>query len=371
MIEEKELLKKLITFRRELHQIPELGFNTVKTKLYIIEKLKNLNCTVSPLLENGLTAYFDMGKAETIAFRCDMDGLPIEETNDFSFVSTHEKCSHSCGHDGHMTNMLGFALVLNNYIKEGIEFKNNILIIFQPAEETIVGAKAICDTDIFSRYNVSSIYGLHLWPGLETGEIYTKEGPMMAHSTEVNIDFYGKSAHCGKPAEGHDALLSASEFLTKIYQYKENNIQEPSILKFGKLHSGNVRNAISPYSRLEGTMRTFSLETRVNIETALKNISDDINSKYDVSVKIDTEIYHPAVINDNNLLNNAKEKNSSIKILDEPVFIAEDFSFYQERIPGLFFFLGTGMNIPLHSTNFNFNEEALLQGVKLFLSLIE
>lgn len=373
MIDYNNLLTKAIKYRRDLHKIPELGFDVFKTEKYIKNVLSHLNCKIEPLVKTGLTAFFDFNKADTIAFRADMDGLPIKEVNTLSFVSQHEGCMHACGHDGHVANLLAFAKLLSEHKKIGTNFNHNILLIFQPAEETIVGAKAICGTEIFEKFNVKEIYGLHLWPMLGMGTIASRPGPMMAHSTQVNIDFFGKSAHCGEPEKGNDALDAACRFVNALYKYREEHIPERCIIKFGKMSSGNVRNAISSYTRLEGTMRTFLPETWDKLVNKMNSLATAVYDVLGVNVEVDISNSHPAVINDEILFKKVKkallESDLDFVELKKPVAIAEDFSFFQEEIPGVFFFLGTGSGIPLHSNNYNFDENVLLDGIKLFESL--
>lgn len=367
------LLDDIRKYRQDLHRIPELGFLVYKTGAYVKEILSKLECKIEPLVNTGFAVFFDFGCEESLCFRCDMDGLPIEEQTVAFYASEHEGCMHACGHDGHMANMLGFAHVLDKYIKERKELPYNALLIFQPAEETIDGAEAIVKTTVFEDYNVKAIYGLHLWPMIEKGEIASKPGAMMARSTNVKVIFEGKSAHAGEPDKGRDALLAACEFVTKIYDYKDNFIRERSILQFGKMESGNVRNAISPYTSLDGTMRTFNDLTWAKIVNAMRNIADDIEQNIGVKVDVDVSQWHPAVVNDTTLYSKIKYalKNLDFVELRRPVMIAEDFSCFEQVLPGVFFFLGTGTGIPLHNDHFDFEEDVLLNGIKLFDTLLK
>jgi Metal-dependent amidase/aminoacylase/carboxypeptidase len=193
---------------------------------------------------------------------------------------------------------------------------------------------------------------------------------MMAKSTTIKVEIEGLSSHCGEPEKGHDALVAACKFIDLLYDYKDNHIRERSILKFGKMHSGTVLNAISDYSRLDGTMRTFEESTWKKLVNAMHHYAKQISGIYNVKFFIDTSKFHPAVVNDEVLYKKIKPKLVDEHInfveLRRPVMIAEDFSFFEEVLPGIFFFLGTGTGIPLHSNNFNFDESVLIEGVKLF-----
>jgi amidohydrolase len=370
MIDYNELIKEVIGYRRDLHQIPELGFFVYKTNAYVRSILSRLNCTVEPVAKTGLVAYFDFGRPQTLCFRADMDGLPIEEETGLTYSSMNDGCMHACGHDGHMANLLGFAKILDSYKKDDREFNYNALLLFQPAEETIDGALTICGTHIFEHFNVKAIFGLHLWPFLEKGEIATKPGAMMAKSTAIAIDIDGLSSHCGEPEKGHDALAAACRFIDLLYDFKSEHVRERSVLKFGKMESGTVRNIISDHTRLDGTMRTFEDLTWKKLINAMKHYARQVESLYEVKFTIDTSKYHPAVVNDESLYNEIKcelvDKHMNFVELRRPSMIAEDFSFFEEQLPGLFFFLGTGTRIPLHSNNFDFDDSVLIEGIKLF-----
>ena len=363
-----KLSTQVIEYRHDLHKIPEIGFLVYQTSSYVKHVLSGLDCTISDIVKTGILAFFDFGCDETIVFRADMDGLPIEENTDLPFKSEHPGCMHACGHDGHMAGLLGFAQVLDEYKKENRKTNYNALLLFQPAEETIDGALRICGTHIFDKFNVKAIFGLHLWPMLSKGEIASRPGPMMARSTEVTIDFEGVSAHCGEPQKGKDALDAACLFVTHIYKYKEHHIRERSVLKFGFLESGTVRNAISASSCLKGTMRTFSEETWDHLNEAMNRLAEEITEQLGVTIKVDTSKGHPAVVNDGDLYSLIKPALMDLNYVEmrRPVMIAEDFAFFEKQLPGVFFFLGTGSGIPLHSDDYTFDDDVIIEGTKLF-----
>ncbi len=368
----KQLQSEIIDHRRNLHKIPELGFLVYKTAAYLKEVMSNYDCTIETVATTGLACLFDFNKEETIAFRADMDALPIEENTGLSYCSTHLGAMHACGHDGHMATMLGFAHLLDSYKKTMRPVNCNVLIIFQPAEETIDGAQAIVDSKILEKYKVKSIFGMHLWPMLEKGEIASRPGPMMAKSTEVSITIEGESSHCGEPEKGIDALQAACDFVNKIYEFKDLYVQDRSILKFGHMVSGTVRNAISPYTKIEGTMRTFQDRTWDILARAMKHLGESIEKAYGVTFSLDLSKSHPAVINDEELYMKVKPYLNTLNYVElrRPVMIAEDFSCFEKVLPGIFFFLGTGTGIPLHSKDFNFDDSILIEGVRLFDTIL-
>ncbi len=373
MIDFKTLSHDIIQYRRDLHQIPELGFYVYKTSAYVKNILSGLSCRVDEIVKTGVIAFFDFGREQTVAFRADMDALPITEETGAPYASLHEGCMHACGHDGHMAIMLGFARVLDDYYRRGLKMNCNALLLFQPAEETIDGALKICGTHLFDRYNIKAIFGLHLWPMLSKGEIASRPGPMMAKSTAVEVEIEGVSAHCGEPEKGRDALEAACKFVSDIYMFKTLFVKDRSVLKFGKIESGTVRNAISPHSRLDGTMRTFNEKTWNTLVEAMKSLGEELESTYGVTFKLDVSKSHPAVINNETLYALVKPQLAPLNYVElrKPVMIAEDFSFFEQQMPGIFFFLGTGSGIPLHSDNYDFDDTVLIDGVKLFDTLIK
>ena len=243
--------------RHALHRIPELDRALPKTLAYLKNALSGLGCQVFAPMDGALCAWFDFGADSAIAFRADMDALPITEKTGVDYASTHPGKMHACGHDGHMAILLELARRLSG--KERLP--HNVLLVFQPAEETTGGAKDICDTGVFARYNVKAIFGLHLWPGLPAGKIFSRKNELMARSCEVTVDIYGKSAHIAKATEGIDALMAGTEFYQKAVAMERalpDNIFR--LLKFGKFQSGTVRNALSAHTHMEGSLRAFQDE---------------------------------------------------------------------------------------------------------------
>ena len=358
---------QIIQDRRALHRIPELDVRLPKTLEYLKTALAGLNCRVFAPMESALCAFFDFGAEKTLAFRADMDALPIQEVNETAYVSTHAGQMHPCGHDGHMAMLLELARRLN--AKK--ENPWNILLVFQPAEETIGGAKFICDTGVFEEYRVEAIFGLHLWPGLESGKVFSRQNELMARASEINVDIYGKSAHIAKASEGVDAIAAGTEF------YRRAMAMEASLparilrlLKFGKFESGAVRNALSAPTHMEGSLRAFQDEIFDGMKDQLSAIGRELEAEFGCRVEIDINSGYPAVMNSPDLCQRVKNT-ANFTELDAPYMTAEDFAFYQRRIPGMFLFLGTGDGPALHTCNFDFDETILAKGADFFETLAE
>lgn len=366
-----QISKKIIKYRRDLHMIPELGYKEYETGKYILKATAEMDCQVESAAGTGFLFYFDFKKPETLAFRCDMDALPINEQTDFPFISHNPGKMHACGHDGHMAIMLGFMEIIDDIKKCGESLPHNILCIFQPAEEIILGAREICRSGILDKYNIKAIFGTHIWPAAPAGYICTMPGAMMARSTEINVVIEGLSSHAGEPEKGKDALEAAAVFISHVYAYKRANLPSNSVLKFGKMISGNVRNAISARTELFGTTRTFDDKIFDMMIAEMEAAGKMIEKNFGVSFSLDSSNSHPCVVNDPVLYKKIKPvlENLNFVEMKEPVKIAEDFSFYQEKYPGVFFHLGTDSSTPLHSADYYIDESALIEGVKLFEAL--
>lgn len=353
--------------RRALHRIPELDRDLPKTLAYLRQSLEGLKCRVFVPMDGALCAYFDFGATSAIAFRSDADALPIRENTGVEFASTHPGKMHACGHDGHMAILLELARRLNE--KETLP--HNVLLVFQPAEETTGGAKDLCATGVFKEYKVKAIFGLHLWPGLGAGEIFSRAQEMMSRSCEVKVEILGKSAHIAKAQEGVDAMAAGVDFYSRVMAMEAALPKKVfRLLNFGKMESGTVCNAISGHTRLEGSLRAFQDNVFYSLRAGIVSIGKDVERRTGCTVNIYMNDGYPAVINPTDLYNRVR-KLVNFRELEMPSMITEDFSWYQKSLPGLFFFLGLGDVPALHADDFNFNEEVLVKGADFFEQLAE
>ena len=369
--------KQLINIRSDLHKIPEMGFKEFKTSNYIGNKMKKLGPDrLENVAETGWIAFF-RGKEgkRTLAFRSDMDGLPVLECESHTIKSEHQGMMHACGHDGHMAILLAFAEFISS--NRG-RIKDNIVLIFQPAEEGPGGAEIVADSKIFKEMNIDEIYGIHLFPLVEEGKIVLKEGPLMAQSGEIDVSILGKSAHGAQPQEGIDAVMAATAFISEAQKIISRFIKpiDPAIITFGKVWGGEIRNIIAGEMHLEGTIRTFSEDVYSSIKKRLKDIAGGIETIYGCKIEIVFRDMYPPVVNDKKVVERFRKAYDGEIVDIEPQMLAEDFSYYQKKVPGLFLFLGTGnkekgYTSPLHSNTFNFDESVLVKGLKAYASVIE
>ena len=353
--------------RRQLHRIPELDRALPKTMAYLTQALEGLGCRLFSPIPGSLCAWFDFGRDRAIAFRADADALPIGEKTGAAYASTHPGQMHACGHDGHMAILLELARRLGEKKTLG----HNVLLVFQPAEETTGGAKDLCETGLFRQRKVEAIFGLHLWPGLPAGKIYTCPGAMMARSGEVTVDVYGASAHIAKAEQGIDALAAGMEVYRRARELEGSLPREaPRVLNFGLFQSGRVRNALSAHTHMEGSLRAFDDGVFFSLSRGLEKIAAQVAASSGCQVVLSVSEGFPAVHNPPELVE-AVGRIAALETLAEPSMTTEDFSWYQRSMPGVFFFLGLGDTPGLHSDTFDFDERILIKGADFFQRLAE
>jgi hippurate hydrolase/N-acetyldiaminopimelate deacetylase len=376
MIKKKisDLKYEIIQTRRDLHNIPETAFNEIKTSEYLRDKLLNMGYNVESVARTGLIAYKQIDEnKKTICFRSDIDALNILEETNLSFSSSNSNM-HACGHDAHMSILMGFA----KYLLDANLDKHAILL-FQPAEENENGAKYVIEDPTFQKFNIESIFGLHVQPDLAEGVIGVKPGPFMAQVVEFDIKISGKSCHGAQPDKGIDSIILASQLINNfqsiITRYKSP--MEPAVLTIGEINGGTSRNIISGETILKGTLRTFDIDVYNLIRDKMLAVCKGIEVMHEAKVTINFFGFNPPVKNDAFLYQKFTELFEPDElILMEPMAIAEDFGFYQMEIPGLFFMLGCrneskGHIYPLHNSKFDFNEDILLTGVETLARIAE
>lgn len=355
--------------RRALHRIPELDRQLPQTMAYLRAALAPLRCTLSSPIESSLCAYFDFGADTTIAFRSDADALPITETTGAEYASQHPGCMHACGHDAHMAMLLELARRLD--AKPAL--KNNVLLVFQPAEETTGGARDICRSGVLRAYGVEAVFGLHLWPDLPAGVVASRRSELMSRSCEITVDITGRSSHIAKSGEGIDALAAGVEYYRRAAALEA---ALPStvyrLCKFGRMESGTVRNAVSGHTHMEGSLRAYQDEVFYGLLEGLRRIGREIEAETGCTVALTASEGYPAVINPPALYDHIRSDCGILFAeLEKPVMITEDFSWYQQQLPGMFFFLGTGPSPALHAADFDFDESILHNGPDLFEQIAE
>lgn len=367
-----DALSQIKKWRRDLHQIPEIGLQEYKTSKYLKEELIKIGYNPISVLDTGLLVYIDNHCKDTIAFRSDIDALKITEQNNIEFASKHCGYMHACGHDGHMAALLGLAKRL---AKSDEKFAFNILLIFQPAEEAPGGAKLLVEKGILKKYCVKAIFGMHLMPTIEEGKIACRPGPLMAQNGELDVVVKGQSAHAGLYHLGVDSIVIASQIICQYQSIISRVISpvESCVINIGEIKGGTVRNIVADRTEFKGTVRTYSEAVFKKITDTMQLINQGMENTYGCKIDFSCPPMYPPVLNDYHLyrqfINIVGQNYLELK---EPLMLAEDFAYYQKEVPGIFFYVGTKnkqYTSGLHTETFNFDEAVLLQAVEVYYRL--
>ena len=369
------LLQDCIEIRHSLHKIPERGFKEFKTSAYVRKTLEKTSPdSIESLAGTGLKAvYYTPGADETIAFRADMDGLNTEELCDTPYKSTHPGKMHGCGHDGHMTVLLLLAKLIS---ANRDRLKANIVLLFQPAEEGKGGAGRMINDGAMQNPKIDRIYGLHLWPDVPKGKFGMRWGPLMAMACEFDIAVHGVSAHGASPQKGVDAVVAASTLITLLQTAISRDIDphKDALLTIGRISGGVARNIIADEVIMNATLRVFEQQVYDQLIQRIYSMADGLAVAMGAKFEITELMHYPCVSNPRELVEDFYNYlDAEDIVLIDSVLAAEDFSCYQNEVPGLFFFLGAGggkNSAPLHNNYFDFDEDALLYGLEVYRRLL-
>lgn len=366
-----------VKIRRELHRIPEIGFGLHKTHEYIRPILEEC-CPdeVLTIAETGLkVVFYAPGAERTIAFRADMDGMSNTEENRFRFRSRHRGVMHGCGHDGHMTILLLLARWIS---RNRDKLRCNVVLLFQPGEEGWAGARRMIDDGALISPKVDRIYGLHLWPTVPKGKIGIRWENLMAQTSDFVIRVHGKSAHASTPQIGVDAIVVAAELITMVQSIITRDVDphQDALLTLGKINGGTAHNVIAEEVTMSGTLRVFSNELFDKLKKQLLALLKGLEMATGATISLETIVHYPYLANPRELVERFYTVLDSMEdvVLVEPVMAAEDFAEYQQEVEGMFMFLGINGGrggAPLHSSKFDFDEDALLVGVEAFKRILE
>ncbi|MED0872946.1 M20 peptidase aminoacylase family protein [Bacillus mobilis] len=369
----EQLTEALISIRRNLHEHPELSYEEFETTKAIKNWLKEKNITIiNSSLETGVIAEIS-GKhsGPIIAIRADIDALPIQEETNLPYASKIHGRMHACGHDFHTAAIIGAAYLLKE--KES-SLSGTVRFIFQPAEESSNGACKVIEAGHLR--DVQAIFGMHNKPDLPVGTIGIKDGPLMAGVDRFEIEIHGVGTHAAVPDAGVDPIVASSQIVMALQTIVSRNISSShnAVVSVTNIHSGNTWNVIPEKATLEGTVRTFQTETREKIPALMKRIIQGVSDALGVKTEFRFYAGPPAVHNNTSLTNlstQVAEKMNLNIISPTPSMAGEDFSFYQQEIPGSFVFMGTSGTHEWHHPAFTVDERALPISAEYFALLAE
>jgi amidohydrolase len=379
-------LPAVAELRHRLHQIPELGYEEVKTATVIRQELDRLGLKYAAGVEGAPTATVawigDLAKP-CVALRADIDALPIVERTGLPYASTHPGRMHACGHDGHMSILMGTAAVLKPIAEKlGVCVK----FVWQPAEEGGGGADVLTRAGVLDGRigpRVAAIFGLHGWPGLPVGVVSTRPGALLAATDTFIATFIGKGCHGAFPHLGRDPIVAAAEAVINLQQFVTRDLDptEPAVITVGMFHAGTATNIIPDRAVIEGTARTLSDPARKLIEQSMRRRCEGIAAAAGCQVEFKWEPGYPPTINDPKMADyvaaTARQVLGDARFIPaaRPAMGGEDFAYYLEKTPGCFFLVGVcpsdRAEYPsLHSDQYDFTDAAMAVGMRMFVELV-
>ncbi|KQN42972.1 hydrolase [Serratia sp. Leaf50] len=365
------LIEQLVSWRRELHQHPELSNHEFATTERITAWLKEADIRVLPLrLKTGVVVEIGQGEP-LIALRADIDALPIEEATHRPFASKNAGVMHACGHDIHTSVMLGVAYRLKAQEKQ---LKGRVRILFQPAEETFNGAKQLIDAGALE--GVQAIFGMHNAPDLPLGTLKTRGGAFYANVDRFSITINGKGAHAARPHEGIDSVVIGSQIVTTLQTLASRiySAQESVVVSVTRFTAGNTWNVLPQTVELEGTVRTHNDTIREAIPQRIRSLVEGIAGGFGARATLDWQPGPPALINTPQwadfALSIAKESGYNVEVAT-PQMGGEDFAFYLHHVPGAFVSIGSASAFGLHHPEFDPNEAVIEPAVNYFTALAQ
>ena len=379
------LHEQMVTWRHHLHQHPELSFKEKMTSDYIASVLQSHDIEIHRgLAVTGIIAtVHGQRDGNVIGLRADMDALPIQELNDFSYKSVHEGKMHACGHDGHSTMLLGAAI----YLKENNDFSGTVHFIFQPAEEGGGGGRVMVEEGIFDKFPCQAVYGMHNFPGIAEGQFAVHDTAVMAANETLKINIKGKGGHAAMPDQCIDPVVVGAQIISALQSVVARNVAplNSAVVSITMVNAGTVSNVVPDDMQLTGSLRYFSKEVGDEVKDKIKNIVEGVSQSMGASATFESVGNYPATINipkhaelcanaaamvvgENNVLRN-----------EQPTMGSEDFAFLLNASEGAYIWIGNGL-VPedspkggcmLHNTQYDFNDEILPIGASYWVQLVQ
>lgn len=374
-----EMHPEITKWRRELHQKPELQYDVFETAEFVVNKLKEFGVDeiITGLGQTGVVGIIkgNLGDGKTVGLRADMDALPIEEISGKPWASKTSGKMHACGHDGHTSMLLGAA----KHFVQTRNFKGNIALIFQPAEEGGAGAKAMLDDGMLEKTSIDEVYAMHNMPGIPIGEFAICDGAIWASTDEFEITLTGRGGHAAYPHTATDTIVAGANVVTALQTVASRNTNplESLVISVTKFHAGTAMNVLPEQAVISGTIRTLKNELRDLAETRLKGIADNIAATYDMEAEVHYKRNYPVTVNHDDQTALAADVATEIAGADKvdtkanPNMGAEDFAYMLEERPGTYIMVGNGDTPALHNAAYDFNDEAIPYGVSYWVKLAE
>lgn len=373
-----ELLPEITAWRRDLHENPEILFDTRRTAGLVAERLRDFGCdeVVTGIGRTGVVGVIRgkaNGSGRTIGLRADMDALPIHEQTGADWASKTPGAMHACGHDGHTAMLLGAA----KYLAETRNFDGTVVVIFQPAEEGGGGGREMCEDGLMTRWNIDEVYGMHNWPGMPVGTFAIRPGPFFAATDQFDITVRGRGGHGAKPHETVDPTLTASHIVLALQSIASRNVDPVdeivvSVTSFET--SSTAYNVIPAEVALKGTVRSLSAQVRDLAESRLRALADGVASAFGASVELRYHRGYPVMVNSPDETAFAAEAARRVAgdCTEAPLIMGgEDFAYMLEERPGAYILVGNGDTAGVHHPEYDFNDEAIPAGCSYWAEVVE
>lgn len=372
-------VESLTAFRRDLHQHPELLYDTLRTAATVAEALRaaGVDEVTEGVGRSGVVGVIrgqSNNSGRTIGLRADMDALPIEEATGKPWASLVPGKMHACGHDGHTTMLLGAA----RHLAQSRAFDGTVVVIFQPAEEGGAGAKAMIDDGLFDRWPCDEVYGMHNRPNLPVGEFTIAPGPIMGSVDEVKIRIEGRGGHAARPDQTVDPLPIAAALIQAIQTITSRTIDplDSAVISLCTIEAGNAFNVIAQDVRMTGTVRTLREEVRTHVEGQLNSLVKNVAAGFGAKGHLEYIRHYPVTVNherETELAARAAQEVAGIERVDlemPPVLGGEDFSFMLNMVPGAMINIGNGRSAGLHHPEYDFNDDVIGWGCSYWTTLV-
>lgn len=375
----KTLIDDAHRWRQGFHAKPELGYNEHQTAQQVAQLLESFGIEVHRGLGGtGVVGTLNNGAGPSIGLRADMDALPIQELGEPAHKSTHKGCMHACGHDGHTAILLATA----QHLSTTRHFAGTVYFIFQPAEENLAGAKKMIEDGLFERFPMDAIYGLHNWPGVPAGRVVINPGPMMASLDTFDIRLTGKGCHAAMPDKGADPIVAACELVLGLQTIVSRRLSplDSAVVSITQFNAGEAINVIPESASLKGTVRCLQSTVRDKVQQLISEFVEQMPLAFGVKGELTYNVGYPVTENDPDAAANVRS--AAIAAVGEenvqwgcnPSMASEDFAFMLNARPGAYVWLGVDGETPsaaLHNPYYDFNDQVIEPGVKLWATLVE
>ncbi|RYG91811.1 amidohydrolase [Loktanella sp. IMCC34160] len=373
-----EMQDEIAAWRRDIHEHPEILFETHRTSALVAEKLRAFGCdeVVTGIGRTGVVGVIrgkSTGSGKVIGLRADMDALPIEEATGLDYASKTPGAMHACGHDGHTAMLLGAA----KYLSETRNFDGTVVVIFQPAEEGGGGGREMCADGMMDRFGVQEVYGMHNWPGRPVGSFAIRPGPFFAATDQFEVVIKGKGGHAAKPHETIDPVVTSAQVVSMLQTIASRNADpvEQIVVSVTSIESDSKAfNVIPQQVMIRGTIRTLTVEMRALAETRFHQVVEQACAAMGATPEITYFKGYPPMINHDAQTDFAAEVARSISgQCDEAPLImgGEDFAYMLEERPGAYILVGNGDTAMVHHPEYNFNDEAIPAGCSWWAGIVE